>query len=302
MSQRLTAHQAAKSMQKPLLQINNFHLTSKQAEHAVTTLLRSYHREPIVGKWTDQNLISKKTGERSKTFSQMVDEMAKTGIVKDIQFDMDHKDNVFGWTLSLATTSGAIGIHVSHAGYESDIEGPGAITPTETSLMRDVLYFREQACSHSNEGSEFAKTTAYFRSYLFASLALVEAFLNRHTFIAEYAAKANQAQYEKLRGFRRFDDKIGLWLELFTSRTLDELKATKEWSHFQNIKRQRDNAIHSNHIYQAFSLKQIANGLNDVRMGIGGLMKLLRDYQDKASLEFIDRLHNAPEVRLTRTR
>jgi hypothetical protein len=287
---------------KPLLQINGYHLTTVKAEQAVIDLLKAYHKQPITGKWKDVVLLSTRGDtEYRKTFQDMVKEMAATGVVKDIQFDTDHNDKIFGGNLSLGGSSGgAISAHVSHAGYESDVEGPGQITPVEDALMFDILYFRERACAHSGEPG-LAKTTAYFRSYLYACLAMIEAFQNRQTFIAEHL-EGKKPEYAELRRQRGFDRKTDMWMKLFTTSGLDDLKKSEEWRCFQNIKGLRDNTIHSNHLYQAYSLKQIANSLNEVRLGIGGLMKLFRQYQNLPSLAFIERLRTAPEVAPRRSR
>lgn len=225
--------------------------------------------------------------------------MRLTGTIEKIQKDKDHKDSIFGGVLSLATNSNAITLNIKHGNYEASVPGPGLIIPIDRLIAEDILYFRKSACENSNE-SEFKITARYFSSYVFFSVNMIEHFMYRNLWSASLNPLLRNSAEAVLNHRGRFEDRMNLWLQLFTGKNLSYISARAEWSQFIRLKDLRNELIHGTKPYFAFSVKDMAKYMNYIQIGVGELMKLIRDLQKLPSLMFIERLRTAPKVLYTK--
>ncbi len=276
-----------------LLKLHLYHLSEEKARKRVVEILKSTGiSEPSEG-W--YKAFIKIGNKETMSVLDLVSEMRLTGVIKKIQEIQDRADAVFGGSLSIATTSKAIKLRIKHGSYEANIPGPGLIIPTVSLIADDILDLRRFACEHSNEPN-FEKTTRYFSIYLILCMAMIEHFMYRYLFIALQDPITKSAAEEVLAPNRRFDDRMDLWLQRMIGVPISSIKSSVEWGDFLKLKNERNKLIHGLQPYYAYSIKDLAKYLNLVRTGIGGLMKLIRDLQQRPSLIFIDRLLTAPLV------
>jgi hypothetical protein len=277
-----------------LLKAHPYHLSEIKARKRVVEILESVGiTEPPEGWYRASVKIDK--GEPTSIL-ELVKEMRETGAIKEIQRILDHADPVFGGTLSLATTSQALALSIKHGSYEIKVPGPGLIMPIDTLIAEDILYFRMRACEHSNE-PDFEITSRYFSSYIFFCVAMIEHFMHRYLSSALQDQKSKNAAEAILNYRGRFEDRMDQWLWLFTGYNLSHISNRAEWGLFIKVKNVRNKLIHGVEPYFAFSVKDMAEYLNCVQLGVGGLMKLIRDLQTQPSLLFIERLRTAPTIK-----
>ena len=276
-----------------LLKLHSYHLSEERARNRVVEILESIGlQEPPNGWHTATLLVNSKN---PIPILELVKEMRLTGIIERIQKDKDRADPIFGGTLSLASNNKNIGIGVKHGDFEAHIPGPGLIYPIDKLIAEDILYYRKSTCEYSNE-TELISSARYFSSYIFYSVTMIEYFMNRNLSVASLNPANKNAVQEVIDYRGRFDGRVNKWLQLFTGKQLSHISSSVEWSHFMRLKDMRNELIHGTKPYFAFSIKDMAEYLNYVQKGIGGLMKLIRDLQKLPSLTFIERLRTAPKV------
>lgn len=277
-----------------LLVAHPHHLSETKARKRVVQILESAGISEPPGGWYRASI----TIGKAKTVSvlELVKEMRDTGVLSEIQKIRDLADPVFGGTLSLATNSKALKLHLKHGGYEIDVPGPGLIKPSDALIAEDILYFRLRACEYSNE-PKLEITSRYFSSYVFFCVAMIEHFVHRYLLTAlQNPTTKNSAQ--SILDYRgRFDDRMDLWLQMFTGHNLAHISNRAEWGLFIKLKSVRNKLIHGVEPYFAFSVKDMAEYLNCVQIGVGGLMLLIRDLQNQPSLLVIERLRTAPKIK-----
>lgn len=277
-----------------LLIAHPYHLSETKARERVVKILESVGITEPSGGWYKAAI----TIGKDKTISvlQLVKEMRETGVVSEIEKVRDLADPVFGGTLSLATNSKALTLHLKHGDYEINVPGPGLIVPSDTLIAEDILYFRMRACEHSDE-PKLEITSRYFSSYVFFCVAMIEHFLHRYlsSALQNPVTKTTAQSILDYRG--RFDDRMDQWLQMFTGHNLAHISNRAEWGLFMKLKNVRNKLIHSVEPYFAFSVKDMAEYLNCVQIGIGGLMLLIRELQKQPSLLVIERLRTAPKIK-----
>ncbi|MGA7730806.1 MAG: hypothetical protein WCD37_05995 [Chloroflexia bacterium] len=277
-----------------LLKMHPYHLSDDKAKQAVDETLREAgYTEPADG-WHKSSVT---INGKAIPALELLREMRLTGVIKDVQQRLDQADPVFGGIISLATTAAGLHLHLTHRDYDIDVQGPGLIMPIEGLISADILYFRRCVCKHSSE-PDFELTSRYFRTYIFSCVAMIEHFMYRYLWVLASSTLTKSAAEEILseRG-ERFEVRIDKWLQLVTGYGLSHISRRVEWAHFKKLRELRNDLIHGAEPYFAFSITDMADYLNYVQRGIGGLMRLVRELQGHRSLMFIESLRTAPPAK-----
>jgi hypothetical protein len=283
------------------LTIGQYHLFRKEAEEAVINALKQcgYHK-PSKKSWGEIDLIITENEQPTQVkFYQLVQKARLSGIaLEGWQRQIDNNDKVFGGFFSIATPNHQLEITNSYAGYSKNLKGPCRSSPVEQELADDILFYRQQACHYSNS-TDFSLTCRYYRAYVLSCISLIDAFINRHILLLKFIGFCSE-DFQKLEGAFNLEDKIDLWMKIHATRDLSAIKKTKEWNHFKVLKEERNMLTHAVEPFYGHQISEVANYLNYVRTGIGGLLRLLRNMQRLSSLGFIERLRTAPKISYNR--
>ncbi len=280
-----------------VLKIGQYHLSRGEAERVVEEALqRSGYRKPPEKSWGEIELIFTENSQ-SETFKfyQLVQKARLSGIaLEHLQNRIDNTDTVFGGAFSLATPHSEFEINTSFAGYEKKLKGPCRSAPVEQELADDILFYRKQVCENSSS-SDFSLACRYYRAYIFSSISLIEAFINRHILLHRFHGN-NSLDFHQLEKEFNLDNKIDLWLKVFSKKSLSAVNRTKEWNHFKLLKEERNMITHAVEPFYGHQISEISDYLNYTRTGVGGLLTLLRETQNLGNLGFIEKLRTAPKV------
>lgn len=228
-------------------------------------------------------------------FTDLRDEIRNTGIC-ELHEDLDNLDPIFEFQFNPSTNSSGIKIGIEWEGYKTEVQGPCRIGPSEWELSRDIEFYKNESCIEFNSGLEgFEMGARNYRGYLFSSIALIDAYINRHIKY-EQSKNYNSEDFEKLVASRKTDVRIELFTKVFCKISFEQLKETREWNDFKKLKKIRNSIVHSTEPYMGISLKDISSNLNLSISGIGGLLKLLQESQNKHTLKFIERIRNSSKI------
>ncbi|MBD2626145.1 hypothetical protein [Trichormus variabilis] len=282
------------------LTMDEYHLSRKKAEELVTDALKQLHfHKPPNKNWSDIDITISNNGSSSKfKFHQLVKQARLTGIaIESLQKDKDLRDETFGRYFSLATPNHQLSINTLYAGYSKEFRGPCRVAPCEDELTEDIIFYRQQVCANSNS-NDFSLTCRYYRAYVLACISLVDAFINRHILLLRHQG-CSSPEFQDLEREFKIENKIDLWLKTYTSsrKNISAINRTKEWNHFVLLKEERNMLTHAVEPYYGHQIYEIANSLNYVRTGIGGLLFLLRRERALDTLGFIQKLMTSPQVR-----
>jgi hypothetical protein len=283
--------------QEPFLTLHDFHL-SREAGRAqvLATLARFMSPAPVNVDWHKGAIdIAKGESKKRLTFAEMEQDARRTGVVEFLQRQLDQQDPVFGGTFDTATPNFQMRIKTEYAGWSREVQGPCRIGLIEKDLMEDILHYRQQACLASSDYS-FREVARHYRAYLASCISLFDAFINRHILVATHEGFDSPA-LRQLKESRSMEERVAAWLETCTEKTMKDLAHRKEWCHFQKLRQERNALLHVVDPFSVYRIKEIATMLNDVRTGVGELLRLLRSFHfGKATLLFIERLRTAPKV------
>lgn len=279
------------------LTIGKYHLSKEKAEQAVEAALKLYGiRKPPNNSWAEMDIIITENGQPEQfKFYQLVKKARLSGIALEVlQKQIDNDDRFFGGSFSLATPNHQLEIAVNFAGNEKKLTGPCRIAPVEQELAEDILFYKQQVCEYSNS-NDFSLSCRYYRAYIFSSISLIEAFINRHIQIFRSQGLAS-LEFQELEKTFKLENKIDLWLKVVSNKSLSEINGTKEWNDFKLLQKERNMLTHAVEPFYGHQIKEIADYLNFSRTGVGGLLSLLRRSQTLKNLGFIERLRTAPKI------
>ncbi|MFN6457006.1 MAG: hypothetical protein RM022_033110 [Nostoc sp. EfeVER01] len=279
------------------LTISQYHLSRKDAEESVTNALKQcgYHK-PSKKSWGEIEFTINENGQSIQVkFHELVKKARLTGIaLESLQKQIDNADEVFGKFFSFATPNHQLSINTSYAGYSKELKGPCRISPVEDELTEDILFYRQQVCMNSNSDN-FTLSCRYYRAYILSCLSLIDAFLNRHILFLKFTGFSSP-DFHELENKFNIEDKIDLWLKVFAGKNISVLNKTKEWNHFKLLKEERNMLTHAVEPFYGHQIKEVANYLNYVSTGIGGLLSLLIKARKLNTLGFMKRLITSPKV------
>lgn len=257
----------------------------------ITALEQVGLKQPAAGWELSSLTIGKGVSKKSVSFSDLVSEAERTGIVSSIQDALDHKDEVFGVLFPLETNSPAIAISLGPQGSPFHF-GPARIVPKMLTLTEEVLSHRRATCEYSTVN--MAKAAMHHRAYIISCSAVVEGFLSAYANVTFEGVPPKG--FEDLKAVLPIVKKIELWLQVFAGKTLAAIANTVAWDHFNKIRLLRNKVAHPDQAADVFTLKKVASTLNLVREGVGGFLRKLRELTDESTHSFIERLHRAPLV------
>jgi len=191
------------------LSIAKYHLSAAKAETLVLRLLKTTFPNVPRGDW------KKGKDFKGKSYADSVMEARKTGTVAHLRGALDMRDPIFGGTLGFSMNVANMKFKMEYAGYSCELTGPQRQSPIERELTDDILWARVRSCETSGD-EEFARTARYYRAYVFACTALVEAFLNRHVLLAKHLKTREAAVLDEINSQNRFKKRLKLWTSTFT--------------------------------------------------------------------------------------
>jgi hypothetical protein len=275
--------------------MSEYHFSQEKARAQVLATLKRL-RVMVAGvDWQRSVLNGQIDGKAVRlTYREMEEDARRTGVVQRLQRQLDRQDSIFGGTFEAGTPNHNMSVKTEYAGWVKEVQGPCRVSPIEDDLMEDILFFRQETCAHSAD-YDFRRMTRFYRAYLGACVSMLDAFINRHIILAEYQGFASP-ELAELKESRKTERRVELWLAVCTTSPMEKLTSRKEWCHFQQLRQKRNQLMHAADPFSVYSVPEIGKHLNYVRTGIGELLKLLREWHDKPTLAFIERLRTAPEV------
>jgi hypothetical protein len=279
------------------LKIGKYHLSRSEAENAVEAALKHYgYSKSIKESWGEIDITITENGQSKQfKFHQLVQKARLSGISLEVlQKHIDNEDPFFGGSFSFATPNHQLEIAMSFAGKQKKLTGPCRIAPVEQELAEDILFYKQQVCEYSNS-NDFSLSCRYYRSYIFSSISLIEAFINRHIQILRTRG-LDSSDFQQLEREFNLENNIDLWLKVCSQKSLSAINGTKQWNDFKMLQKERNILTHAVEPFYGHQINEIANYLNFSRTGVGGLLALLRRTQNLKSLGFIERLRTAPKI------
>lgn len=232
--------------------------------------------------------------ERIVTYTELLEGVRQHGICDIFQQIIDSKDFVFGGTLGASSQYG-IDMKTEWAGYTKKLRNPFRIAPSELELSDDIEFYKEESCIEScidSDQRDFEMCSRNYRGYLFASIALVDCYINKHILVFKFQGKTSP-NFERLQMSTRIEERIELFVTDFCDFTFTELKQTLIWSDFMLLKGLRNQIVHSTEPFMGISLREICLNLNLSIRGIGALLKKLQEGQGRLSLGFIEKVRTS---------
>ncbi len=281
-----------------VLTINHRSISENKAVLNVNELLRGFGFSlPIVRhEWPKKKYVFEfgpKT--KKKTYLELFLESRNKGVISSIQSHIDRADDIFGGTFGISTPNFQLPITTSFAGYSKKVASPSRIIPIEQELADDILFYREETCAVSEE-DDFEMCCRNYRAFLFSSISLIDAFINRHILIFEHR-NLESNDFISLKSSMNLDERINLLVKISSyEKYIPILNKSNAWNDYKLLKDLRNNIIHSIEPFFGHSIPEFAKQLNLIRSGVGELLKMILHFQNKMSLGFVEKLRNAPEV------
>lgn len=282
------------------LVIDEYHLAHTDAHEAVVALAAARGAVKPPGGWDELTMSwTNRDGKVVKlSFDKMVDYARRTGIVRELQADMDSADYVFGSSYSVPMPTSGSGhsmkLKGEYAGFVKELSVPCRYAAIESELVEDILSFRASGCSHS-DADDLIDTCRYFRAYLHACVAVVEGFVHRYVLMYSHT-RTRPVDVDAFRHAPDLEAKIALWLETFGHARLADIRESHEWYEFKRLVKARNEMVHTRHAFLGHNIRDIAREFNYVRDGVGGLLRLFRLIEGEKTLGFIERLRTAPQI------
>jgi hypothetical protein len=280
--------------QHQYLQIHRYHRSENNARAYVLELVR-----PLSPGQSDQQRAGSLftfdygKGPFKRSFREMVTEARRGGVVKRLRAYVFGDDAFFPSAMSLAANEG-LTVEAKYAGQSATFVAPMRVNAIEDELTDDILRFRAATC----EGSafhDFVRCARSYRAYVFASMNLVEAFLNRPVLLYS-SMPSKRRKVADLLSPIGFEQRLPIWVSTFCNAPLSDLTATAAWSQLQELRHERNKLLHASETQFGVQIDQLPRRLNWVREGVGGFMRKLRAMQGLPPTEFIERIETAPPV------
>lgn len=277
------------------LRLHPYHRSEGGARAYLLPFARAFYPS-----YTDQELTGSVyafdygKGEFKRSFREMVAEARSKGVVPRLRtYVAGVEDLFFPTTMSVAANEG-MKVEATYAGQSASFVAPMRVAAIEDELCDDILHFRESACAGSAEHN-FIRCARSYRAYVFASVNIVEAFLNRPVLLYS-SIPSKRKLVEELAKPLSFDQRFPLWVATFCSAPLAQLTSTGAWSQFQELRHERNKLLHAAETQFGVQIDQLPRRLNWVREGVGAFMRQLRSMQGLPPTDFIERLETAPVV------
>lgn len=288
------------------LVLDEYHLAHTDAYESVVALLTQRGAAKPDAGWEELTMSwTNRDGKIVKlAFEKLVEHARRTGIVRELQSDLDAADYVFGSSFSVPVPVSGSGhsmkLKGEYAGFLKELSVPCRYASIEGELVEDILYYRAAACSHS-DADDLIDTCRYFRAYLFACEAVVEAFVNRYVLMYSHT-RTRRVDPDAFKRLPTLEEKVDLWLQTFAHSRLADISESHEWYELKRLMKSRHDISHGRHAFLGHNIRDIAREFNYVRDGVGGLLHLMRLIEGEKSVGFIERLRTAPRITFNQPR
>ena len=280
------------------LTLNDNATSENKAKKNVNELLEKFNYEPplVKAQWSKKRYTFTFGSENIElSYFDLIQEMRKYGVVYSIQNYLDRSDEIFGQTFGLETPNFQFPVTTHFAGFSKILQSPSRTIPIEKELVSDIIFYREETCYESDD-KDFEMCTRNYRAYLFTSISLIDAFINKHILIYNHQG-LNTTDFNSLKESRNSDERIELLVKIISNDdNVQRLKESEAWNDYKKLKNLRNNIVHSLEPFFGHSIPEFAEHLNLIRTGVGELLKMILGFQNKFTLGFIEELRNAPEV------
>lgn len=281
-----------------VLTINEKAISEKKAKENVDEILLLFGFNPplLRAEWSKKKYkFNFGTEIKELRYLDLILEARKFGVIYSVQEYIDKADNIFGGTFGISTPNHQLPLTTMFAGYTKTLQSPSRTVPIEQELANDILFYREETCIES-EFYDFEMCCRNYRAYLFASISLIDAFINKHILIYNNIGLSN-LDFKVLKENRNTDERIELLVKISSDESnILTLHQSNAWSDYKKLKDLRNNIVHSLEPFFGHSIPELADNLNLIRSGVGELLKIILKFQGKSSLGFVEKLRNAPEV------
>ncbi|MCP3660182.1 MAG: hypothetical protein GY830_07725 [Bacteroidetes bacterium] len=268
------------------LKVTDIQVGKSKAEQYVLSLCKSL-KYPVTHRKELNKTIEINNGIKviKINLEKEVEFVRHNGKANMLQFMFDTNDIFLNTPLNIGIKNdGVEGIKVkiesNFGDHSSSIKGEGYIESPETSLVDDILYYREEVIKAYNE-SDFKKFSRGYRSYLQSCISLVDWFLYRYTFFVKNKIPLSEKAYGNiaiLDSRRSIEDRLEAWMTTFAVNNKEEFKQSKYRAKFFDLKGQRNKIVHPESPTIEYEVRNIVKYLNYVQDGIGGLFAELRRY------------------------
>ena len=224
----------------------------------------------------------------------------RNGKAQLLQSMLDSGDRFLNSPMSMGSTSTGIVLSSSYGSHSATVEGAGYIEPPEFSFSEDIIFYRKEAVAMFNAGN-FVEFCRCYRAYLQSCVSLIDCFIHRYNFhikmhVPDTAAYASTKTLDSMQSIEK---RLEAWMEIFAIHKLSEVKVSKYWFKFMEIKKQRNNIVHPSNPTIPYGVEDAVKHLNYVQEGIGGILAELRKHSgNTANIGFINRVKTAPEIRI----
>jgi hypothetical protein len=229
------------------------------------------------------------------SFAEVVRMARERGTAESLRGYLNVGEAHFPLSLASAIDDSGITVTIGQLGETTrTMVGPTRLSSIELDFADDILAFRRLASESSyydNDG--FASTCRHLRSYILASCALFEVFLNRSVIVALRNGQSSP-DLDELSKPTRLERRLEVWLREFCGVPLSYATNGAEWDAYQKLRAARNFMVHADKVLLDYSLREVAYQLNLVRLGVGGFIALLRRLQGRPPLPFAERLETAP--------
>jgi hypothetical protein len=199
-------------------------------------------------------------------------------------------ENLVGSSWHFHTDGGGQVSVTSVTGEEQSFQGSGT-------LALFTYWAHVEACCKSRDRAVLESSYVDFQSAAVQGIAGIEAYITHRVKIWNHTNPDStliDAKQTKV----SFDDKIDKWIPMMSGgKRID--KSNNDWQHYKILRSVRDDvAIHPKTMSMGVSLHQLADNINMLRAGIGGMLIQLHRIFDEKIPAVIIRARYTPEVKL----
>ncbi len=235
-------------------------------------------------------------------FDDELNYLMKNGKANVLQKIYDNSDLYLASTIGIGVYDLPKGLQIELTSeYENvthKISGPGYIESPEISFTDDITCFREEFVRFHNE-HQYMEMNRMYRSYLLSTMTVIDCFLHRYSLkILNRIENANEFDnIRKLSSLYPVESRIESWIETFCIHKMQEIKESKEWCNFKELKKRRNDFVHPKSTDLRYDVEEMVHDLNLAKYAVGGLLYRLREYSEqKIYIGFIQQLRNMKEI------
>ena len=267
-------------------------LSLEKARATVSDILKQENIHSPKGGW--DKLVNINVGQKVYTFRELVTIIRLKGFPEPLQKLIDSRDEIYGGDIGISVSIHGFKTKKEWGGYSKELSAPCSIMPAEMELGKDIQFYREETC-FATEDHNLELCIRNYKGAVFSSISLVEAYLNKYMLHREYSgfASENIIRYKQA---TNIETKFDLFLLESTGKRLEAINKTTAWVHFCQLRSLRNSFIHATEPFLGHSMKDFASNLNYINTGIGNLLRLTRDLQQKPTLSFIEIIRNGAIV------